>query len=279
MNKPLPASLTSYDFLKIAALLLMVVDHVGHYFYPDDMVFRAIGRLSAPIWLFLVGYAQSRDLSPRMWIGIAVMIVSAYAVGAALLPLSILVTIVVARLAIDPLMALLRRAPGMLYPVGIGLIFLTVFAFPFAVGDVLPFGFGTFVLFEYGTGIFVWTMLGYMVRNAESLPYSTETRQQFGIVMAVFYAVLQSVIFFSLSTPLLMFVVAGCIAVALLLLKFRPYEYPGLTNTLPRPLAGLMRLMGRRTLEFYVIHIVLFRFAALYFETLPYELFTFHIVD
>ncbi len=49
MNKILPRDLTSYDLLKTLAVILMIIDHVGHHFFPDEMWFRVVGRLCVPI--------------------------------------------------------------------------------------------------------------------------------------------------------------------------------------------------------------------------------------
>ena len=154
MSKPLSPVLTSYDFLKAAALVLMIVDHIGYFFYPDDMWWRAVGRMSAPVWLFLVGYARSRDVGARMWAGMAVLVVSNYVFGMPVLPLNILGTIIVCRLAIDPMMGFIRRHPSMLYPVLV-LLF---------VGGVF-----TFMTVEYGTTAMMMVMTGYLVRNHEEM--------------------------------------------------------------------------------------------------------------
>jgi hypothetical protein len=58
--------ITSYDVLKTLAVFLMIVDHVGFFFYPDIEMLRVIGRLSAPIWFFLIGFARARDV-PFSW--------------------------------------------------------------------------------------------------------------------------------------------------------------------------------------------------------------------
>lgn len=40
--------------IKILAVLLMVIDHIGVAFFPDIMTFRIIGRLAFPIFVYLV---------------------------------------------------------------------------------------------------------------------------------------------------------------------------------------------------------------------------------
>ena len=68
-SKTLPSSITSYDILKTFAVLTMIIDHIGLYFFPDEMWWRVIGRLSFPVWLFLIGYAQSRDIPKLLILG------------------------------------------------------------------------------------------------------------------------------------------------------------------------------------------------------------------
>jgi len=77
----LPDTVTSYDVWKTLAVLLMIIDHIGAYFLPDEQGLRILGRLCVPIWFFLVGYAQSRDLSWRLWAGVAILSISNYIGG------------------------------------------------------------------------------------------------------------------------------------------------------------------------------------------------------
>ncbi len=42
------------DTLKLVAILTMLIDHIGYLLFPDQIVWRMIGRLSFPIFAFLV---------------------------------------------------------------------------------------------------------------------------------------------------------------------------------------------------------------------------------
>ncbi len=48
----------SYDLLKSIAVITMIIDHLGAYFYPDFELLRVIGRLSYPLFAFCAGYNQ-----------------------------------------------------------------------------------------------------------------------------------------------------------------------------------------------------------------------------
>ena len=51
-----------YDLLKTIAILLMIIDHIWYFFFPEEIMWRIIGRISMPLFLFLVGYNRSGTL-------------------------------------------------------------------------------------------------------------------------------------------------------------------------------------------------------------------------
>lgn len=52
------------DTLKILALATMLVDHIGYMFFPNEMLFRIIGRLAFPIFAYQIatGYSRTSNL-------------------------------------------------------------------------------------------------------------------------------------------------------------------------------------------------------------------------
>lgn len=65
---PTPSPLTrltlSNYWMKLLAGLTMLIDHIGHIFFPDVAVWRIIGRLSFPLfaWLLVQGEAHTRNV-------------------------------------------------------------------------------------------------------------------------------------------------------------------------------------------------------------------------
>ncbi len=261
-RQSLPNALTSYDLLKFAALALMIIDHVGAIFYPDELWLRVAGRMSAPIWLFLIGYAKSRDLTPPIWIGMIVLIVFNPVVGQPLLPVNILGTMILCRLLLDPVMNVIARNPKMLYPVCTALFFLT-----------LP----TFPVIEYGSGAMLLVMLGYMTRNRESFPFTKDQYLAFAFVALAAHAVIQCFLFFQFDDVQKMVVMGAMLMLAVVFISFQPVLYPNLTKRLPPPVVWLVQIGGRHSLAFYVLHILVFKTAALLLGLEGYRLFNFHI--
>lgn len=57
-----------YDHLKLIALVSMIIDHVWFMLFPEEEIYRIIGRLAFPIFLFLVWHNHSYRWSNTLWI-------------------------------------------------------------------------------------------------------------------------------------------------------------------------------------------------------------------
>lgn len=256
MKKILSRDITSYDLLKCFAVVTMIVDHTGYYFFPEDLWWRAVGRLSAPVWLFLVGYARSRDLSPRLWIGAGILIVSGL-LGAPFFPLDILVSIIIVRLVLDKTGRFLLLKPSHMLT---GMLALALATVP------------TYVVVDYGALALVLALCGWLVRGVDDTPGAPKTRARGFMLFAFMLYILTDQIFFGFTQAQFGFIAAGVAGVFLILYAFREKTYPRLTANLPGPAAALLRLGGRRTLEIYVGHLVLFRILACAFGLRGYGL-------
>lgn len=44
------------DILRLIAIIVMIIDHVGVFIFPDQVYLRAIGRVAFPLFCFFAGY-------------------------------------------------------------------------------------------------------------------------------------------------------------------------------------------------------------------------------
>lgn len=63
-QKTIQRKLQRNDLLKLLALATMLIDHIGYMFYPQEQLFRIIGRLSFPIFAYqiAIGYSHTSNL-------------------------------------------------------------------------------------------------------------------------------------------------------------------------------------------------------------------------
>ena len=59
--------------MKSIAITLMIIDHIGLFFLPNHEFLRLIGRGSAPIFFFLVGYSNSIKIDKNLVISAIVL--------------------------------------------------------------------------------------------------------------------------------------------------------------------------------------------------------------
>lgn len=241
-RQSLPADLTSLDFLKAVAVVLMLTDHVGHYLLPDDLWLRAIGRCGFPLWFFMVGYAAKRDIPVRMIAGAVILEVANFITGMPLMPLNALFSMMAIKLTLNPIMTPINDGRISLWVVTAMLTVLLVFTTPFT---------------EYGTMGLITAMFGYLVRHKDEL-VDPKIVKYFMVLSLAIFVVLQQ-IWFHFTLPQLGVVLLGTLAMRLCLLNLKKTTFPDLTRRLPRPLVALIQFMGRRTLEIYVAHLLVFK--------------------
>lgn len=246
--KILPSELTTYDLLKTFAIITMIIDHVGYYFFPDVMEFRVIGRTSAPVWFFLIGYATTRELENRLIVGAAMLAAAHYMMLGIVIPVNILFTFLLIRLTLNWITARTNRSFEILF--GFYWLFLLL---------ALPSG----LFIEYGTLGFLMALFGYVVRHKDELPYRRHEPKIYAAIALLGYWAVQ-VYWFNMQTfdalvLLGFFGMVGCI-----LYNFKAAVLSDLTAKVG-PLKHLLFITGRRSLEIYVIHIILFEAFVVYY--------------
>lgn len=242
--KALPKDLTSYDFLKTLAVILMIVDHIGYYFYPENNWLRVIGRLCVPMWFFLIGYANTRALPLSLWWGGALLVVANIVGGLFILPLNILLTMIFVRLSLDKVTAFVFKGWNELW---VSCFVLFVLIMP------------TNIITEYGTQALIMAIYGYMVRHRHDHDGNIDRFFiSFSLFALISFIAVQAFMF-HFSGAELFSLEAGALAVMGGLYFFRPLSFPRLTAVMPTFLVAIIQTGGRKTLEIYVIHLLLFK--------------------
>ncbi len=260
----LPSTVTSYDVWKTLAVILMIVDHIGVYFFPDDSMWRAVGRLCVPIWFFLIGYASSRDMSWRLWAGALIVCLSNLVVGLPILPLNILATIIVVRWVLNPFMAkaLQSLTDGFMACLVVLLCFI-------------PASF----VFEYGTVGLALASLGYVARNRKVFNLDKEKTFTVFFLALLFYVATQAIGFgFALRQAVFMGVGSFIIG-AFLLYGFKPAILPKKSILNTPVIRAFLQFFGRYTLEIYVVHLILFKGIAMALGTVDASAWDFRLFE
>ena len=145
-------NINSYDILKLFALFLMVVDHLGMYVFPESDMFRVYGRLSFPIFFFLIGYSANFIMKFELIVLALLLQALDLILHYPLLPLNILFTVFLGQAIISFAIyfGLMRR-------------FESTCIFMFVLGIIcLP----TYILTEYSSLGVMFMVLGFLTRKA-----------------------------------------------------------------------------------------------------------------
>jgi TraX protein len=254
MSNVATRNLTTLDLFKAFAVITMIIDHLGFCFFVESLTdpmgdpyvwFRTIGRLCVPIWFFLVGYANSRDVSPPIWIGAFILLAYHFVSGMYIFPLNVLFTIIFIRLIIDRFAVFAFRNWENL-------------AFVFFVCTLLFYHTG--LLTEYGSVGLVLALAGFAARH-KGKDYGLLDHKHLPAVMfwaSVMIFGFAQWVFFLLDKGQITFVLVGTAILMQLLMKLKIDEYPRLTSSLGPNITAVLQIMGRRTLEIYVIHLLVF---------------------
>jgi hypothetical protein len=140
------------DWLKTAAIIFVSVDHFGHFFMENDLWWGAFGRLAAPIFFFLMGYARTTTVPLRwVWLGVILTLLESWNAEWTWVVPNILLSLALIRLA-HPYAEILVQRHGW---VAFGfLVCLLVTTLPLAARCV-----------DYGTEGWLWALFGLCQRQ------------------------------------------------------------------------------------------------------------------
>lgn len=222
----------AYDVLKAIALITMVIDHMGAYFFPETDALRVVGRIAFPVFLFLVGYSGNFRWDNWLFAGAIVVCIARFGAGNPLFPLNILFSILLWRWVMSWLTGryeLEQQLPAVWFA---ALVFL------------IPAD----LLVEYGTTGLMFALLGWFCRTGRK-----DAAVLAGwIVTAVLWALLQVTGFHMEGWFLATFLAEATLLLLLL------YRFP-FSLSLPHTWYNTFTLLiARNTLPIYIVHVVLF---------------------
>ncbi len=142
---------TALDAMKFFAIINMTVDHIGAYMFPETEWLRAIGRITFPVWFFLVGYSLSRNIGIKLAMYALILMAIHPFMEYALFPTNALITIIICRLVLN-IMTHYGWLPKRI---------------PEAMVLCAAFSVITLPLFEYGSVAILYAIMGRMVRLNE----------------------------------------------------------------------------------------------------------------
>jgi peptidoglycan/LPS O-acetylase OafA/YrhL len=247
------------DWLKTVAIIAVSAGHIGHFFIRDDQWWSVFGRLAAPAFFFLIGYASTRSVPFRwIWLGIILTVLESLNADGKWVSPNILLSLVLLRAVRPYALAFLQRygwiALAILVCALIGLVPVT--------GKVA----------DYGAGGWLWALFGLCQRiyvdgtlpmdgkrEAESSAPPAHAAAIDASLMRLLACIAAALPYFwqeqaEYSFPPIHFAVfvlgVGILSASLCLFQRGPSRIQP-----PEPIAGILRFIGRHTLEIYAIQL------------------------
>jgi hypothetical protein len=254
-----PYPVDNSDWIKTAAIILVVVDHIGYFFIDYADWWSVFGRLAAPTFFFLLGYAQTRTV-PLHWIWLAVLLtlLDSWNTDWTWVAPNILFSLALIRIVRPYVQKLLQDHGWVTFAFFIVVLFAVL---PMAANVV-----------DYGAEGWLWALFGLCQRmyvdgksatNVDgtaqvSAPPAHAMTENVGrmrllacFVSAVVY-VWQEQREFSFSQIQFAAFVLG---IGVLSLSLSLFQRGSSRIQPPEPIAGALRFVGRHTLEIYAIQL------------------------
>ena len=257
-NLHTPRAVDNADWLKTVAIISVSVGHFGHFFMEDEGWWSVFGRPAAPMFFFLLGYAQTRKVPLNwIWLGVILTLLESWNAGWTWVAPNILLSLALIRIA-RPYVQSLAQYQWAAFAL---LVSALLAVLPIAAKIV-----------DYGAEGWLWALFGLYQRmyvdgrsatdvdgaapnSAPSAHAMTGNASQIRLlacfVAAVVYVWQEQREF---SFPQIQFAVfilgVGVLSASLCLFMRGPSRIQP-----PEAIAGVPRFIGRHTLEIYAIQL------------------------
>jgi hypothetical protein len=254
-----PYAVDNTDWLKTAAIVLVAVDHIGYFFIEDADWWSVFGRLAAPVFFFLLGYAQNRTVPLRwIWLGVILTLLESCNAGWTWVTPNILLSLAIIRIA-RPYVQIFMQHHG--WAAFALLVSALVAALPIAANIV-----------DYGAEGWLWALFGLCQRlfvdgrsttdednTAQSSAAPTQALKANVRLMRLLACFIAAVVYvwqeqreFSFSQ-----IHFNAFILGLGVLSFSLCLFVRGSSRIqpPESVAGILRFIGRHTLEIYAIQL------------------------
>jgi hypothetical protein len=250
-----PQAVDATDWLKTVAIIATAVGHIGYFFVDDDTWWSVFGRLAAPILFFFLGYGKTRAVPLYwIWLGIVLTLLESWNADWRWVAPNILLSFALIRIARPYVQILLQRHGWIAFAV---LVCALVAVLPLA-GKIV----------DYGAEGWLWALFGLCQRQyvearsavevgaaPQSAPLMTQTAGLMGVLACLVAAVVyvwqeQKEFSFPRIHLAVFIVITGAVSISLCLFRRGPSR-----TQPPEMMAGVLRFIGRHTLEIYAVQL------------------------
>jgi hypothetical protein len=257
---PTPKSLTidNSDWLKSVAIILVIIDHFGFFFVDNADWWSVLGRLAAPVFFFLMGFAQSQTV-PVRWVllGVVLTLLESWNADWSWVTPNILLSFALVRISRPYVRGLLQKYSWITFVL---LIFAFLAMLPMAAQMV-----------DYGAEGWLWALFGLCQRmyvdsasdNSRQKQVQTQKLMRhrmtepglmrlIACLIAASIYLWQEQLEFEFSKIQLASCIFGISILSTILIFFRR----GISCVQPpKPIVQALRFTGRHTLEIYAIQL------------------------
>lgn len=239
-------TLTAYNLFALA-VISMIFGHVFYYFMPDINWARVPDRILVPVFLVSIGYNSGHPVS-RLLIFSTLLLCAVDFLILKDYQVNILGTIILLRYTIEPFAQFLLKNKVLFW--GTHAVFVALFPI-------------TDVFFEYGTLAYIMALAGWINKNGAEVSGKVVKPAEYFIYITVIYIITQQIVF-DYSPVQTIIMACGASVTMYLLFNMRTL----LANSIKRKpkdfIGRFCKFLGHRSLEIYVVHILLFQ-AILYY--------------
>lgn len=224
--------LNTYDIFKILAIVAMVVDHIGLFYFDDNTSLRIIGRVAAPIFFFLVGFNSSYRFRLNLFFfGCGISLITFLITGE--ISLNILLNFVLIRIFLNSIDFKKYEDSTIIFmSILIGMCGLAI----------LPFS-----LIDYSTFGFIVSLSGLLIKEGRRVGIIS-------LLIGLFFLIAPFIIMYEVNVfHLILLTVVLVTLFTLAFFKNRELQFN-------LPLATLLKFLSINSLSFYTIHYVLLLF-------------------